>query len=99
MACKIGRQTTKGKDKSGWWEMAETQGGDDGCNSGRWRRWMTTAADDNNGDGRQQQRLMTKAADNDGAQDQAADHEGEGGERAANNNGIRQKATPAGQRV
>jgi hypothetical protein len=40
-----------------------------------------------------------KAADNDGMQDWAADYEGEGGERAANNNGIRQKAKPAGQRV
>jgi hypothetical protein len=32
--------------------------------------------------------------DDDGTQDQAADYEGDGGERAANNNGIR----PAGQR-
>ncbi len=37
---------------------------------------------------------MTKAVDDDGMQDRAADYEGEGGERAANNNGIR----PAGQR-
>jgi hypothetical protein len=35
---------------------------------------------------------MTKAADNNGMQDWAADYKGEGGEWAANNNGIRQKA-------
>jgi hypothetical protein len=48
-------------------------------------------ADDNNGDGgqRQWQRRMTTAADNNGMQDWAADYEGEGGERAANNNCIR----------
>jgi hypothetical protein len=38
---------------------------------------------------------MTKATDNAGTQDQATDYKGEGGERAANNNGIR----PAGQRA
>jgi hypothetical protein len=32
---------------------------------------------------------MTTAADNDGTQDREADYKGEGGERAANNNGIR----------
>jgi hypothetical protein len=37
---------------------------------------------------------MTKAVDDDGMQDQAADYEGDRGERAANNNGIR----PARQR-
>ncbi len=35
---------------------------------------------------------MTKVVDNNGMQDQAADYKGEGGERAANNNGIRHKA-------
>ncbi len=35
------------------------------------------------------QRQMTKAANDDGMQDQAADYKGEGGEQAANNNGIR----------
>jgi hypothetical protein len=53
---------------------------------------MSTAADEDDGDcGRQQQRTM-KAADDDGTRDQAVDYEGEGGERAAKNNGIRQKA-------
>jgi hypothetical protein len=33
-----------------------------------------------------------KAADNDSTRDQAADYEGEGRERAANKNSIRQKA-------
>ncbi len=37
---------------------------------------------------------MTKEVDDDGTQDQVADYKGDGGERAANNNGIR----PAGQR-
>ncbi len=53
------------------------------------------AAVDDNGDGGQRQRRMTKAADDNGMQDRAADYEGEGGERGANNNGIR----PAGQRA
>jgi hypothetical protein len=53
-----------------------------------------------NGNSRRQQWRMTKAADNDGTQDWAADYKGEGGERAANNNNIRQKADkPAGQRA
>jgi hypothetical protein len=100
MACKIGWQTTKGKDKSGWQEMAETRSGNDGCGGGRWRRWRTTAAEDDNGDGGQQQRRKMKTADNKGTQDWLADYKGEGGERVANNNGIRQKADkPAGQRA
>jgi hypothetical protein len=38
--------------------------------------------------------------DNDGMQDWAADYKGEGGERVANNNGIRHKADkPTGQRA
>ncbi len=53
------------------------------------------AAMDDNGDCGQRQRRMTKVADDDSTQDQAADYEGEGGERAANNNGIR----PARQRA
>ncbi len=41
-----------------------------------------------------------KAANDNGRQDQAADYKGEGGEQAANNNGIKQKANkPTGQRV
>jgi hypothetical protein len=36
-----------------------------------------------------------KAADDDSMRDQVSDYKGEGGERAANNNGIR----PAGQRA
>ncbi len=53
---------------------------------------MTTVkADKDNGDGGQRQRRWrtTTAANDDGMQDWAADYEGEGGERAANNNGIR----------
>ncbi len=53
------------------------------------------AAVDNNGNGGRQQRRRTKAADDDSTQDQEVDYEWEGGERAANNNGIR----PAGQRA
>ena len=56
---------------------------------------MTMAAVDNDGDGGRRQRQMTKVADDDGTQDQVADYEGEGGEQAANNNGIR----PARQRA
>ncbi len=91
----------KGMDKSGWQEMAETWSGDDGCGGGSWRRWTSTAAVDDNGNGGQGQRWTTKAADDDSTQDWAADYKGEGGERAANNNGIRQKADKpaAGQRV
>ncbi len=50
---------------------------------------------DGDGDGGRRQRWTTKAADDYGMQDRAADYEGEGGERAANNNGIR----PVGQRA
>jgi hypothetical protein len=52
-ACKIGRRTTKGTDKSQRCKTAETRSGNDSCRGGRWRQWMTTAADDNNGDGEQ----------------------------------------------
>jgi hypothetical protein len=54
-ACKIGRQTTKGMDKSGQQERADTWSGDDGCGGGRWQRWTTRAADNDNGDNGQQQ--------------------------------------------
>ncbi len=47
------------------------------------------AAVDDNGNGGQRQRRTTKAADDDGTRDRAADYKGEGGEQAANNNGIR----------
>jgi hypothetical protein len=47
------------------------------------------------GDGGQRQRQTTKAADDDSTQDRAADHKGDGGEWAANSNGMR----PAGQRA
>ncbi len=53
------------------------------------------AAVDDNGDGGRRQQWMTKVADDDSTQDQVADYKGEGGERAANNNGIR----PAAQRA
>jgi hypothetical protein len=46
-------------------------------------------ADDDNGNGGRQQQQTTTAVDNDGMQDQVADYKGEGGERVANNNGIR----------
>ncbi len=68
-ACRIGWQTTKGTDKSGRQETAETRSGYDGCGGGRWWRWTTTAANDDNGEGRQQQRrwqtTTTATADND----------------------------------
>jgi hypothetical protein len=35
-ACKIGRRTTKGKDKSGRQETVETRSGNDGWDRGRW---------------------------------------------------------------
>ncbi len=54
---------------------------------------MAAVGDDGNGG--QQQRRTTKAADDDGMQGWAADYEGEGGGRVANNNGIR----PARQRA
>jgi hypothetical protein len=50
---------------------------------------------DDDGDGGRRQRRTMKAADDDGTRDRAADYKGEGGEWAANNNGIR----PAGQRI
>ncbi len=74
-------------DKGGRREKAETRSGDDGCGGGSWQRWTSTAADDDDSDGGQQQRRTTKAADDNGTQDWAAYCEGEGGERAANNNG------------
>ncbi len=90
----------KGIDKSGRQETAETRSGDDGCGGGRWRQWMAPGADNNDGNGGQQQRWTTKAADDNSIQDWVANYEGEGGERAANNNGIRQKADKlAGQRA
>ncbi len=99
-SCEIGRQTTKGKDKSGRQETAETRSGNDGCDSGRWQRLTTTVAGNDYGKGRKLQWQTTKAVDDDGMQDQAGDYKGEGGEQMANNNGIRQKADkPAGQRV
>ncbi len=56
---------------------------------------MTMTAVEDDGDGGRRQQQTTKAADDDGTRDRAADYKGEGGERAANNNGIR----PAGQRA
>ncbi len=52
------------------------------------------AADDHSGEGQRQQRRRrtTTATDDDGTQDREADYEGEGGERAANNNSIRAHA-------
>jgi hypothetical protein len=53
---------------------------------------MAMAVDNDDSVGGRRQRLTTKAADNDGMQDRVADYEGEGGEREANNNSIKQKA-------
>jgi hypothetical protein len=79
--------------------MAETWSGNDSCGGGSWRRWTLTAVDNDDGNGGQQQWRTTKGVDNDGTRDRAAGSKGEGGEWAANNNGIRQKADkPAGQR-
>jgi hypothetical protein len=95
-ACKIGQWPLKKTDKSGRQETAETRSGDDGCRGGRWRPWTMTVADDNNSDGRRQQRQRrtTTAVNDDSGGGQrharwAADYKGEGGERGANNNGIR----------
>ncbi len=99
-ACKIRQWTMKGMDKSGQQETAETQSGDDGCSGGSWRQWKSMAAEEDDGNGGQREGWTTKAADDNGTQDRAADYKGEGGERAANKNGIRQKADePAGQRA
>jgi hypothetical protein len=46
-------------------------------------------AEDNNGNGGQQKQQTTTALDDNGMQDWVADYKGEGGEQAANNNGIR----------
>ncbi len=55
------------------------------------------AAVDDDGNGRQQRQRMKTADDND-TQDWVADYKREGGERAANNISIRQKADmPPGQ--
>jgi hypothetical protein len=65
---------------------------EDGGGGQRWRRITTMVmADNDNGNGGQQQWQWqtTTAADDNGTQDRAADYEGEGEERAANNNGIR----------
>ncbi len=58
---------------------------------GQWQQRTTTTAmaDDNNGDGGWWQQRTTTAADDNDMQDRVADYEGEGGERAAHNNGIR----------
>ncbi len=66
---------------------AEVEDGDGGR---RQRRTTTTAMadNDNNNGGQRQQQTMT-AAGNNSTCDWAADYEGEGGERAANNNSIR----------
>ncbi len=62
---------------------------EDGGGGRRRQRTTTTATTDNdNGEGGQQQQQTTTAADNDGTKDWAADYEGEGGEQAANNDGI-----------
>ena len=50
---------------------------------------ITAMAEDDNGNGRQQLQRTTTAADDNGMQGWAADYEGEGGEQATNNNGIR----------
>ncbi len=63
---------------------------EDGGGGRRQRRTMTMAmAVDDNGDGGRWQQWMMTAADNDGTRDWMAHYKGEGGERAANNNGIR----------
>jgi hypothetical protein len=56
---------------------------------------MMAAAAEDGGGGQRQQRRTTTAADNNGAQGRAADYDGEGRERVANNNGIRHKASGA----
>jgi hypothetical protein len=53
MACKIGRRTMKGMDKSKRQETAETQSGDDGCGGRSWWRWTSMAVDSNDGNGGQ----------------------------------------------
>ncbi len=53
MACKIGRQTTTGKDKSGWERWRRQQSGNDGCGGRRRQRWTTKAKADSNGGGQQ----------------------------------------------
>jgi hypothetical protein len=93
MACNIGRRTLMGKNKSGQQETVETAewqlwlqqwkmvaADDDGGGKWKWQRWTMTVVDDKG------------SADYNGLQDCAADYEGEGGEQAVNNNGIRHKA-------
>ncbi len=91
-----GGQTTAGGERRRRHGVAITAAEAEDGGGGRRRQRTTTAvkADSNNGDGgrRQRQRRTTTAADDDGTQDQVVDYEGEGGERAANNNGIRAHA-------
>ncbi len=66
-ACKIGRRTMKGTDKSGRREMTETWSvGNDGCRGGRWRRWTTTVADNNNGGSSNRQTMTAVNKDSSG---------------------------------
>jgi hypothetical protein len=90
---RLGCGLRRGRKRAGGERRRRQRSGNDGYRGRRWRRQTTTAAVDNNGNGRRKQRWTTKVADDDGTQDQAADYKGEGGEQAANNNGIR----PAGQ--
>ena len=80
-------------------ERVAREGGDSAVAMRRWRQRTTMVVVDDDGNGGQRQRWMTKAADDDGTQDQAADYEGEGGERTVNNNGIRHKEKPAKQKA
>jgi hypothetical protein len=98
------RQTTTVADNNGMrdWaadyegdgqEQAARDGGDTEWQWWLWR-WKMAAVDDDSG-GRQQWRRQTTTAVNDNSGGRrrhprlAADYEGEGGEQAANNNGVR----------
>jgi hypothetical protein len=92
---RLGGGLRQGRKRVGGKRRQRQQSGNYGCGGGTWQRRTTMVAVGDDGDGGRWQRQTTKAADDDGMQGRAADYKGEGGGRAANNNGIR----PAEQRV
>ncbi len=99
-SARLGGGLSRGRTRAGGKRQRRHWSGDDGCGSRRWQQRTTMAVVEDDGEGGWQQQRRTTATDDNGTQDWVADYEGEGGERAANNNGIRHKAEkPAGQRA
>jgi hypothetical protein len=89
---RLGGGLWQGRKRVGGKRRWKQQSGNDGCGGKRWQQWTTMALVEDSSNGGRQQRQTTKAADDDGIQDQATDYEGEGGERAGNNNALGQRS-------